>query len=224
MHAWDCRCGERNAPVFTRCRKCGGPMSAGRIIQGDPQPKESYIKPCPRCKLAARLDATTCLRCGYTYRPPSTPPHQAPPPKTPAATKACPTCQRTLSAAASQCPQCGHPFRVCPICRTPLSAQTQQCPQCLHCFHPMGGLIQRPAGRSSPWVAIGLSLLCSGAGQMYNGQWAKGVVVLLATILAALVLGCLGAFLLYILAISDAFAIAERLNRGEPIAAWSWFR
>jgi hypothetical protein len=32
MHAWDCRCGTRNAPSFTRCRSCGQPARLGRPI------------------------------------------------------------------------------------------------------------------------------------------------------------------------------------------------
>lgn len=36
MHAWDCRCGTRNAPTFPACRKCGGPAGAGRVVPDRP--------------------------------------------------------------------------------------------------------------------------------------------------------------------------------------------
>lgn len=31
IHSWDCACGTRNAPVFEKCHRCGGPMSRGRV-------------------------------------------------------------------------------------------------------------------------------------------------------------------------------------------------
>jgi len=38
MHAWDCGCGTRNAPVFARCRACGSPIARGRPVAGDGPP------------------------------------------------------------------------------------------------------------------------------------------------------------------------------------------
>src|SRR5688500_1661415 len=32
MHAWDCRCGTRNAPSLTSCRSCGGLRDHGRGV------------------------------------------------------------------------------------------------------------------------------------------------------------------------------------------------
>lgn len=36
MHAWDCRCGTRNAPQFVSCRNCGAPASGGQIVPALP--------------------------------------------------------------------------------------------------------------------------------------------------------------------------------------------
>lgn len=38
IHAWDCRCGTRNAPTFAKCRRCCAPSSAGRSIPTLPAP------------------------------------------------------------------------------------------------------------------------------------------------------------------------------------------
>src|SRR5579862_2104474 len=38
MHAWDCRCGIRNAPSFTTCRSCGQPAGMGRPIRAGHTP------------------------------------------------------------------------------------------------------------------------------------------------------------------------------------------
>jgi hypothetical protein len=34
IHAWDCRCGTRNAPAFVHCRRCDGPQNQGRPVAG----------------------------------------------------------------------------------------------------------------------------------------------------------------------------------------------
>jgi hypothetical protein len=31
-HAWDCRCGSRNAPEFATCHRCGLPAHTGRMV------------------------------------------------------------------------------------------------------------------------------------------------------------------------------------------------
>lgn len=38
LHAYDCRCGTRNDPVFGHCRRCGAPQSAGRPLWDNDTP------------------------------------------------------------------------------------------------------------------------------------------------------------------------------------------
>ncbi len=54
---------------------------------------------------------------------------------------------------------------------------------------------ERPAARRKPWVAALLSLTATGAGQVYNGQWRKGLTLfLIETVLGVTMLFGLGSF------------------------------
>jgi hypothetical protein len=62
------------------------------------------------------------------------------------------------------------------------------------------------------------SFFVPGLGQMLNGQVVKGFVVL-----GAAVLTCCGLGLVSVAAAVDAFMIAERRRRGEPVDEWQFF-
>ncbi len=70
-------------------------------------------------------------------------------------------------------------------------------------------LLNSEAASKSPGVALLLSFFISGAGQMYNGQVGKGVLMLLGTIALWFVL--LG-WIVWIWAMVDAYSTAKRLN------------
>jgi hypothetical protein len=75
-----------------------------------------------------------------------------------------------------------------------------------------------PADAPIPAVAALVSLFVPGAGQVYAGQTAKGVVMLLV---ALGTFGCFG--LLNVLAAVDALLIAQRQARGETVSDWQFF-
>lgn len=66
-----------------------------------------------------------------------------------------------------------------------------------------------PAGAKSPGIALVLSLLICGVGQMYNGQVAKGILMLLGCV-------CLWVFFLgwiiWIWSMIDAYSTAKEMN------------
>ncbi|MBC8139312.1 MAG: hypothetical protein H8F28_25840, partial [Fibrella sp.] len=78
----------------------------------------------------------------------------------------------------------------------------------------------------TPYVAAILSFLLPGAGQLRNAQWGKGFALLLATfaLLATLPISLWGitALILRSIVALDAFRIAERRRRGQPVAPWQW--
>lgn len=97
-------------------------------------------------------------------------------------------------------------------------------------------MIQLPPGKQKPWLAILLSFLVVGGGQLYNRQFLKGLLLLVAF------MG--GWFCTFILAYGDsqafawwgfffkavpfwlafdAYRIAARLREGEPVRTWQWF-
>jgi hypothetical protein len=76
-----------------------------------------------------------------------------------------------------------------------------------------------PSGKS-PVLAAGLSLfLFGGAGQIYLGQWKKGVALILATWLLSVVLV---GVIIGILGVGDAYGTAVKLRAGEPVGEWEF--
>jgi TM2 domain-containing membrane protein YozV len=74
----------------------------------------------------------------------------------------CPECATQISDVAASCPSCGYPLRA-PIAKAPVLVSE---------------------GRKwSPGVAAVLSLVIPGAGQMYKGEVAKGLIWLLFIVL-----------------------------------------
>ncbi len=72
-------------------------------------------------------------------------------------------------------------------------------------------------GPKSPGLALFLSFLFSGLGQFYNGQFAKGIVMLILTILLWLVF--LG-WIIWIWSMIDAYGGAKRLNIAANANLW----
>lgn len=70
-------------------------------------------------------------------------------------------------------------------------------------------LLNSEAASKSPGVALLLSFFISGAGQMYNGQVGKGILMLIGTI--ALWFALLG-WTVWIWSMVDAYSTAKRLN------------
>lgn len=111
----------------------------------------------------------------------------------------------------------------CPYCDNPLPPQTAQCPHCGAAVTPVSGpsSVSGPKQQlKSPGVALFLSLLIAGSGQMYNGQVAKGLFVLFACFFLWVIdLG----FIVNILACIDAYKIAQKINNGRQVSGWEWF-
>lgn len=81
----------------------------------------------------------------------------------------------------------------------------------------------RPRPTASPWKAAFLSTLLIGLGQMSVGQVRKGVALLIGgTILSIVTLGIAALVIMPVAAI-DAYKIADKLRRGQPVRAWEFF-
>ena len=86
----------------------------------------------------------------------------------------------------------------------------------------------------SPWAAGILAFLFTGAGQLYNKQFAKAAILILGmfTVIGPLAffLGMLMWFLVFLpwlvfqaCLIADAVFVACRVRRGERVYTWDWF-
>ncbi len=83
-------------------------------------------------------------------------------------------------------------------------------------------------------TAISMSLFLPGAGQLYNGQTIKGILLIVLFFaglyaitfqpnhVTALLAGP-GEAILWVAAILDAGLIARRLRRGQAVSAWKCF-
>lgn len=84
-------------------------------------------------------------------------------------------------------------------------------------------------------LAVCAGVLLLGAGQLYNGQTAKGsalvalalagavFMALEARNAAVVIVGLMVGLILYTITVIDAGVIAGRLIRREPVRPWDWF-
>lgn len=113
----------------------------------------------------------------------------------------CPECGKEISDLAKACPSCGCPVHSGSVDETE-SVRIVQMP-------PM-----KP--KKNPGVAVVLSLLLPGLGQLYNGQIGIGLVMMVI-IVGMYILGSLGIFIgagLHVWLIYDAYKHAYMLNSG----------
>lgn len=75
----------------------------------------------------------------------------------------------------------------------------------------------------SPAVAMILSLLLVGLGQMINGQLIKGLLIFVVAVILGVVSGGWLAPVIWILSAIDAYMCANKLKRGKPIGRFSFF-
>ncbi|MDV2480721.1 hypothetical protein F8E02_01610 [Methanoculleus sp. Wushi-C6] len=73
--------------------------------------------------------------------------------------------------------------------------------------------VSRREQKKIPAVAAGLSLVFNGLGQAYNGQFVRGVLVLLGSLLGLFVLIVPGVAI-WLWGVYDAWATARRMNEG----------
>ena len=79
--------------------------------------------------------------------------------------------------------------KFCPYCGTLIPYIDEYCPSCNKPQPPMPGMRTadvRP--QKKVWIAVLLSLLLTGLGQVYIGQWRKGVGIFLGTFIIGFLL------------------------------------
>ena len=135
----------------------------------------------------------------------------------------CANCNSQVAPGAKNCPVCGaaiqqqQPYSQVP----PQQPYGQVPPQ-----QPYGQVPpQQPYGQAlvaqkSPGLALFLSCLLAGIGQMYNGQVAKGIVLL---VIEVLFWGLFLGWVVSIVAMIDAYKIAEKINQGRVVGDWEFF-
>lgn len=104
----------------------------------------------------------------------------------------------------------------CSSCGEPIKTEAEICTNC--------GVRQKSDEQpqtqvKNPGIAAVLSFLFTGLGQIYNGQIAKGIALIVVQAiniaLMFVVIGFFTYFIVWIYGLYDAYKTAERINRGE---------
>lgn len=104
--------------------------------------------------------------------------------------------------AVDKCKKCSKD--ICHECLVFVAGQVY-CSECAPIATALGGVNRT----RDPFLALGLSLICPGMGQVYNGEITKGLTIFLSAIF----------ILPWIYGLFDAFRFAEKINRGQlPLA------
>ncbi|MBR0272243.1 MAG: zinc ribbon domain-containing protein [Methanobrevibacter sp.] len=127
--------------------------------------------------------------------------------------KICPNCrQKTVNE--DYCSVCGYKInqniKICANCGSKIDKMANVC---AHCGAKVAG--------KNPVVALILSFIFPGLGQLYNNQNHKGITLIIAYIvsgiLTLLLIGIILAILIWIYGMYDAFISAKAINNGELI-------
>ncbi len=85
-------------------------------------------------------------------------------------------------------------------------------------------LIQPAQPPKSPAVAALLSLvLFGGAGQLWLGQWKKGLCLIVLSAALLWITGGLWGWFLFVVGALDAHYVASKLRGGAPVREFEWF-
>lgn len=111
-------------------------------------------------------------------------------------------------------PEKGPDEAYCSSCGSVIKKEAEICPEC--------GVRQEstsPSQEKNPVLAAILSFLIPGAGQIYNGQIARGAIFLVVffinILLAFVLIGVLTQLITVVIAVYDAYNQAEKINAGE---------
>jgi TM2 domain-containing membrane protein YozV len=113
--------------------------------------------------------------------------------------------------------------KYCTNCGAEIDEKAEICPKCgVRQAEPgayretrtnQGGYQQK-----NPVLALILSLIIVGVGQVYNGQIVKGIIFFLAALILGLTgIGLIISFIIWLYAMYDAYTIAQRINDGEIV-------
>jgi TM2 domain-containing membrane protein YozV len=119
----------------------------------------------------------------------------------------------------------------CTNCGNQNPAHSEACLKCGYRFAP-----PPPAYSAGvdPVVAMIVSFLVTGVGQMLNKQVVKGIVLLVSQVFSAVIgfvtlifgiglLFLLLAFVIWLVSVIDAYKIAQKIRSGRRVGEWEFF-
>jgi TM2 domain-containing membrane protein YozV len=88
-------------------------------------------------------------------------------------------------------------------------------------MHSGGAVPAAAQGEKNPLLAGLASFLFAGLGQVYNGQFAKGVLILSGALLGSFLI--IPGILIWLYGVYDAYRTSKQMNAGVlPFAAYNW--
>ncbi|WP_405294704.1 double zinc ribbon domain-containing protein [Methanobrevibacter sp.] len=235
-------CGTEQDDAFNYCKNCGALLSDEtddflsnsdeyRLPEYIENQNEKYdnsndVKICPECGAEQEIFAKFCRNCGALFSGENKD----------ESTMRCEHCGAELKDEAF-CPDCGKAtgITICPNCRQKvvnedfcsfcgyqINREIRICANCGSKIDAMAKVCAHCGAKTikkNPIVALGLSLIFPGLGQLYNNQTNKGIILIIGYIvsfvLCLILIGIILVILIWIYGMYDAFISAKAINKGE---------
>ena len=137
----------------------------------------------------------------------------------------CTNCSEQISNLAEICPKCGvRPHVTKNFCHSCGSSVNSNQAMCINCGVQLKEINKTQNGDSPNPAIMGLlSFLITGLGQMVMGQVAKGIVMLIGSIILAFFTLGLSSLITIAISIIDAVLIAKKKQQGRQVGEWEFF-
>ncbi|GEM_PF-2374839 len=127
----------------------------------------------------------------------------------------------------------------CKLCGSEISQEESHCNQCGRKLFFLGdtpyyGQVSFPVPDTvemvypndpprSYFLAVILSLMVIGMGQMYVGQLAKGAALFIVALIVSVLILPYAYIGIWGIGIIDTYRISKKLHRKHPVRQWEWF-
>ena len=137
----------------------------------------------------------------------------------------CTNCSEQISHLAEICPKCGvRPHVTKNFCHSCGSSVNSNQAMCIKCGVQLKEINKTQTTDSPNPALMGvLSFLITGLGQMVMGQVAKGIVMLIGSIILAFFTLGLSSIITIAISIIDAVLIAKKKQQGRQVGEWEFF-
>lgn len=137
----------------------------------------------------------------------------------------CTNCSKQISDKAEICPECGvRVFKCKHYCHHCGHSVNENQEICVDCGVSLKQVSQQQNSSSKePWLIGILSFLITGLGQIVLGQTAKGVTMLIVSIVLSIITVGFTALITVPISVIDGVLIANKKKEGKPVDEWEFF-